>query len=213
MVSTEVFEKLRENPTNSWAVWDVKDNNNIDFFRANLNNLHGKVIFVGLNRSNVANDPSKVFPLSNFHTRGHIGDKRLKRFIQDNNLSNLIGAFMTDISEQIETNSNRVKIQEQDAVKKFAEKVRSVDDSKIRHFICFGNKVFDTFINALRISKRRIKEIPKKKIKYIEVIGNYETWHLYRVRHYSNYRDIDKSERELPIQLEYVNDKIESDLN
>ncbi len=132
-----------------------------------------------MNRSNAANDLSRVSPLSNFHTKGHIGDKRLKQFIQDNNLSNLIGGFMTDISEQIETNSNRVNIQEKDAVKKFAEKVRSIDDSRIRHIICFGNKVFDTFINALRISKNRIKLKPENKIKYVKIKGNYETWYLY----------------------------------
>lgn len=211
MITAEVFEKLRESPTNSWAVWDVKDDNNLAFFRANLTNLHGKVIFVGLNRSDVANDSSKVFPLSNFHTRDHIGDKRLKRFIQDNNLSNLIGGFMTDISEQIESNSKKVKIQEQDAVKKFAEKVRSIDDSQKRHIICFGNDVFDCFIKPLRISKNLIKEIPENKIKYVEVKGNYETWHLYRVWHYSNFREPHKPERELPIQLRYINDKIEPD--
>jgi len=117
---------------------------------------------------------------------------------------------MTDISEQIETNSSRVKVEEQDAVKKFAEKVRLIDDSQTRHIICFGNKVFDNFINALRISKSRIIENRENKIKEVEVKGNYETWYLYRVWHYSNYGDfIHKSEKELPVQLEYINYKID----
>ena len=210
MVDIEVFNNLKKIATSSWAVWNEQNENTLDFFLSKRQSFHGRVIFVGLNRSNIANDLSRVSPLSNFHTIGHVGDNRLKRFVQDNNLSNLIGGFMTDISEQIETNSSRVKVEEQDAVKKFAEKVRLIDDSQTRHIICFGNKVFDNFINALRISKSRIIENRENKIKEVEVKGNYETWYLYRVWHYSNYGDfIHKSEKELPVQLEYINYKID----
>ena len=111
MISLEIFNRLKEIETSSWAVWDEENSNSLAFFLSKLEFFHSKVIFVGLNRSNVANDSAKVLPLSNFHTKGHVGDKRLKRFIQDDNLSNLIGSFMTDISEQIETNSNQVKIE------------------------------------------------------------------------------------------------------
>ena len=211
MVDLEVFNNLERMATSSWAVWDERNENTSDFFLSKRKSFHGRVIFVGLNRSNIANDLSKVSPLSNFHTKGHVGDNRLKRFVQDNNLSNLIGGFMTDISEQIETNSNRVDVEEQAAVKNFSEKVRLIDDSQTRRIICFGNKVFDTFTNALGISKSRIKENRDNKIKEVEVKGNYETWHFYRVWHYSNYGDfIHKSERELPVQLKYINDEIEN---
>lgn len=208
MISLEAFNKLKEFETSSWAIWDKTNENNLGFFISNLERLHAKVIFVGLNRSNIANNVSLTAPLSNFHTKGHIGDGRLKRFVQDENLLNLIGGFMTDISEQIETNSNLVKVEEQDAVKKFAEKVRSIDDSQTRHIICFGNKVFDIFVRALGISKSLIQENRENKIRETEIKGNYETWHLYRVWHYSNYGDfIHKSEKELPVQLKYINDK------
>ncbi len=210
MVDIEAFNNLKQIPTSSWAVWNDRNENTLDFFLSKRKSFHGRVIFVGLNRSNVANDLSKVSPLSNFHTKGHVGDNRLKRFVQDKNLSNLIGGFMTDISEQIETNSNQVKVEEQDAVKKFVEKIRLIDDSQTRHIVCFGNKVFDTFINALGISKSRIKENRENKIKEVEIKGHYETWCLYRVWHYSNYGDfIHKSEIELPIQLVYINYKID----
>ncbi len=208
MISLEIFNSLIEIETSSWAVWDEETSNSLTFFLSKLELFHSRVVFVGLNRSNVAKNLSKVSPLSNFHTKGHIGDKRLKRFVQDANLSNLIGGFMTDISEQIETNSNLVKVEEQDAIKKFAEKVRSIDDTLTRHIICFGNKVFDIFIRALGISKPRIQENRENKIKETAVKGNYETWHLYRVWHYSNYGDfIHKSEKELPVQLKYIDDK------
>jgi hypothetical protein len=210
MIDIEVFNNLKQIATSSWAVWNEQSENTLDFFISKQELFHSRVVFVGLNRSNVANDSSKISPLSNFHTKGHVGDNRLKRFVQDNNLSNLIGGFMTDISEQIETNSNRVKVEEQDAVKKFVEKIRLIDNSQTRHIICFGNKVFDTFINALGISKSRIKENRENKIKEVEVKGHYETWFLYRVWHYSNYGDfIHKSEKELPIQLEYINFKLD----
>jgi len=212
MITSEVFQKLKNIETSSWAVWSENNENSLDFFLSKQRFLHGRVIFVGLNRSNAANDFSKVSPLSNFHTKGHIGDGRLKRFVQDANLSNLIGGFMTDISEQIETNSNKVTIEEQYAVKKFVEKIRLIDDSQTRHIICFGDKVFNTFINGLRIAKSRVRGNSENKIKEVEVKGNHEIWHLYRVWHYSNYGTfIHKSEKELPIQLKYINDKI--DLN
>jgi len=211
MVDLEVFNNLERMATSSWAVWDERNENTSDFFLSKRKSFHGRVIFVGLNRSNIANDLSKVSPLSNFHTKGHVGDNRLKRFVQDNNLSNLIGGFMTDISEQIETNSNQVKVEEHDAVKKFVEKIRLIDNSQTRHIICFGNKVFDTFINALKISKSRVKENRVNKIKEVEIKGHYETWCLYRVWHYSNHGDfINKSEKELPVQLKYINDKMNS---
>lgn len=209
MITTEIFHKLKKNETSSWAVWSEEDENNLDFLLSKINNLHSKVIFVGLNRSNIANDLSKIAPLSNFHTKGHIGDNRLKRFIQDVQLTNLIGGFMTDISEQIETKSNLVKVEELSAVKKFAEKIRSIDNSRIRHIICFGDKVFNTFVNALGISKKQIKEISDNKIKEIKISIDNEIWNLYRVWHYSNYGIfIHKSEIELPIQLKYINERI-----
>lgn len=209
MISLEAFNRLKEIETSSWAVWSEENLNSQNFFLSRLKLLHGRTIFVGLNRSNAANKSSVSAPLSNFHTKGHVGDNRLKRFIQDADLLSLMGGFMTDISEQIETNSDRVKVEEQVAVKKFAEKVRLIDNFQTRHIICFGNKVFDTFINALGISKSSIKEEHKNKIKETEIKGKYETWHLYRVWHYSNYGDfIHKSEKELPVQLRYINHQI-----
>jgi len=211
MVDIEIFNNLKQIETSSWAVWSEQSENDLDFFLSKRELLHGRVIFVGLNRSNVANDSSKVALLSNFHTKGHVGDKRIKRFVQDANLSNLVGGFMTDMSEQIETNSDKVSIEARDAVKRFVEKIRLIDDSQIRHIICFGDKVFNTFINAIGISKSRVSGNPENKIKEVEVKGNNETWHLYRVWHYSNYGTfIHKSEIELPLQLKYINDKIEN---
>jgi len=208
MVDIEVFNNLKEIETNSWAVWNEQNENTLDFFLSKQESFHSRVVFVGLNRSNASSNSSKVAPLSNFHTKGHVGDKRLKRFIQDANLLNLLGGFMTDISEQIETNSNLVTIEEQKAVRNFTEKIRSIDDSQTRHIICFGDKVFNSFVNALTISKNRVKENSENKIKDVEVKVDNEVWHLYRIWHYSNYGTfIHKSEKELPVQLKYINDK------
>ena len=116
---------------------------------------------------------------------------------------------MTDISEQIETKSGLVTIEENNAVIIFTEKIRLIDNSEIRHIICFGDKVFNAFITGLKISKSWIKEIRDEKIKEVEVKVDSEIWHLYRVWHYSNYGTfIHKSEIELPIQLQYINDRI-----
>ncbi|MCA1624646.1 MAG: hypothetical protein LC768_03380 [Acidobacteria bacterium] len=211
MIDTKAFNNLKKVETSSWAVWNEDNDNSLDFFLSKQELFHSRVIFVGLNRSNAANDFSKAAPLSNFHAKGHTGDKRLKRFIQDANLSNLLGGFMTDISEQIETNSNEVMVEKQKAVRIFIDKIRLIDDFQTRHIICFGDKVFNTFINALRIVKSRITDNSINKVKEVKTeIGN-ETWHLYRVWHYSNYGTfLRKSEEELPVQLRYINDKISS---
>ena len=210
MLAIEIFHKLKDIETSSWAVWSENNNDNLEFFLSKKDSLHSRVVFVGLNRSNVVNDLSKVSPLSNFHTKGHVGDKRLKRFIQDANLSNLIGGFMTDISEQIETKSNLVMIEEQNAVNIFTEKIRSIDNSEIRNIICFGDKVFNTFVKALKITKNRIQENSEKKIKEFEIKVDNERWCVYRVWHYSNYGTfIHKAEMELPLQLQYINYKVQ----
>ncbi|MGI8467366.1 MAG: hypothetical protein ACR2N3_02830 [Pyrinomonadaceae bacterium] len=209
MIDIEAFDNLKQIATSSWAVWSERNENDLNFFLSKQALLHSRVIFVGLNRSNRANESSKVAPLSNFHTKGHTGDKRLKRFVQDANLTNLIGGFMTDVSEQIETNSNQVMIEEQDAVKGFIEKIRSVDDSQTRQIICFGDKVFNTFIKALRVAKSRVRGNSENAIKEVSIKVDNENWNLYRVWHYSNYGNlIHKSEKELPVQLKYINDKV-----
>lgn len=214
MIDIEAFNSLKKFETSSWAIWNDQNEYTLDFFLSKQKSFHGRVIFVELNRSNGANDLSKVSPLSNFHTKGHVGDKRLKRFVQDTNLSNLIGGFMTDISEQIETNSNQVRIEDQSAVENFTEKIRLIDDSQTRHIICFGDKVFNSFVNGLRISKSRVKENPDNRIKEVDVKIDNQTLQLYRVWHYSNYGTfIHKSEKELPVQLKYINDKIENQNN
>lgn len=215
MLTIEIFDKLKKSETSSWAVWEENNNNDLKFFCSKLHILHGKTVFVGLNRSNIATNSSKVDPFKNFHKKGHVGDKRLRKLIQDAQLSNLIGGFMTDLSEQIETKSNCVKIEEQESVEKFTKKVQLIDNSKIRHIICFGDKVFNTFINGFKISKTRIKEISENKIREVditikeEVWCKEEVWSLYRVWHYSNFgKYLHKSKIELPDQLNYINNRV-----
>ncbi len=62
MIATEIFHKLKDIETSSWAVWSEERANSLNFFLSKQETFHSKVIFVGLNRSNAANDLSKVAP-------------------------------------------------------------------------------------------------------------------------------------------------------
>ena len=115
---------------------------------------------------------------------------------------------MTDLSAQIETNSNKVIIHDS-AAEELINRVRSIPNLQTRHLICFGNKVFDTLAKKLEINKTQFNKIPEYELKVFSKQINNENWHFYRVWHYSNYGGlIHKSEVVLPVQLKYINDNI-----
>ena len=90
----ETFDVLRRHHTTSWACWSEDEDCSVEFFRSQINNLHGRAIFVGLNRSESWQGDLENEHMSNFHTPGHAGDRRLKRHIQDARLDNLIGGLL-----------------------------------------------------------------------------------------------------------------------
>lgn len=203
MIALERFELLRSHATSSWAVWSNVGDNTASFFRNQLETLHGGVVFVGLNRSNSWSvDISDR--MANFHSRGHVGDARLKRQIQDADLSRLIGGFMTDLSEEIETDSGRVKLTPADAVAAFKLKVIGLDKNRARDVICFGDKVFETFRKGLGVKTWAVSEY-EPELKGFERKVEDEVWRFHRVWHYSNYgKLLSKAEAVLPIQLQMI---------
>lgn len=206
MVDIKTFHNLRKYQTTSWAIWNHAEDSSIDFFLSKLEFLHGKVVFVGLNRSNSWPANLVQHGMPNFHTPGHVADRRLKTIIQDTGLTNLIGGLMTDISDEIETDSGKVKVNPVIAAKELIEKVTSIKETSERHIICFGNTVFEKLKKGLMTTSREVVENPEVWIKRFgtEVAG--ESWSVYRVWHPSNNRKyLHKSEIELPIQLAYIN--------
>lgn len=204
-ITEQIFDELSRDTLNSWAIWDKNGINDILFFKSQIDKLHGKVVFIGLNRSNGAKNTEKLAPLKNFHAKKHIGDGRLESIIQSEDLKNLIGGFMTDLSDTIETDSNKVTIDSKIAVDQLKTKLNLLK-SKKRDMICFGEKVFNCICNGLNINRNKTILEPELKLKMVSVMVGEEVWNIYRVWHYSNYgRFIVKSEIELPRQLRHIN--------
>lgn len=203
-MTTQDFYELSRDKSNSWALWNTNGENDINYFKSNQKRLHGRVIFLGLNRSNGANKVNEYPPFKNFHAEKHTGDRRLQTYIQTDNLKNLIGGFMTDISDVIETDSNKVNIDLQSILNHFKSKL-SLIKSNERNIICFGNKVFNSICTSLGIKKTDIQVNPEIELKFISFKVETEVWNIYRVWHYSNYgRFLNKSMNILPRQLRFI---------
>jgi hypothetical protein len=200
----EPFEELRHYPTTSWAIWHERGDNSVTFFRSQLERLHARSVIVGLNRSE-SWQGDLVDRMANFHARGHTGDRRLKRHIQDAGLENIIGAFMTDVSDEIKTDSGKVKVDSPAATKEFVAKVTSIDTRSDRTIVCLGDAAFDILREGLRIPKASTPIAGSLKLRKFECPVSGEDWQVFRVWHSGNYgKYIHKSEGELAAQLAYI---------
>lgn len=209
-ITIDALNELKTGEVNSWAIWNNNGNSTVDFFESNIDKLHGKAVFLGLNRSEgkKLKEIKEFIPFRNFHADKHTGDRRLKRIIQEEPLKNLIGGFFTDLSDVIHTKSAEVQIEEITSLEVLKKKL-SIIKSDSREMVCFGDKVFNSLCNALKINKEKIVANPALQLKEVSVEVDGEKWNLYRVWHYSNYgKFILKSEKELPEQLRYINDKM-----
>lgn len=203
------FETLRHYPTTSWAIWSEDGDCSVEFFRRRIDQLHARAAIVGLNRSEAWVD-GLVDHMRNFHTPGHQGDRRLKRHIQDGNLTNILGGLMTDLSEEIKTDSGQVKVDPVAATETLWGKLATVDRSLIRSIVCLGDKTFHTLREGLGLPKSSIKS--ETTTQALEFTGTFhdEDWRVFRVWHSGNYgKFIHKSEIELAEQLRYVNLEME----
>ena len=202
---TKYIDETIKIPTSSWAIWDNKDTNDIEFFKRNYSKLHSRVIICGLNRSSKINNYINI-PFKNFHTPNHRGDKRLKEFIQDEQLENIIGAYMTDLSLTIETNSNQVNITHID-INNFLTQINKLDNHNKRTIICIGDKTFNSLCKELNI----IPSIKKYEanLKKFTINYNNEIWTIYRIWCHSNYGIFQhKADIELKQQLKIINNEI-----
>lgn len=116
---------------------------------------------------------------------------------------------MTDVSDEIETNSGLVEVDSIVSTRILREKILSVDENKNRYIICLGDKVFDTLLKGLSVSKKSVLSNKENKLKqFRSEVGN-EVWYVFRVWHSANYgKFIHKSESELPVQLKFIHEFI-----
>jgi hypothetical protein len=209
MVSLEQLELISTIPTASWAFWNENGPNDLTFFAAKRELLHGRAVVLGLNRSSGAHAHGSI-PFINFHTPKHRGDGRLKRFIQDAKLDEICGAFMTDLSMEVETDSNKVLIERpKEALETFYSQLSFSSESQ-RTIVCMGDKTFDNLCLGLGLKPTQHRaNVELENMRVAETAFNNEEWIIYRVWLHSSYGKFQKyGDEELPRQLERVNDLI-----
>ena len=192
-------------PWASWAVWDEafpdgdcveeRPEELVEFVRAHGDVLTPDVVLMGLNRSD-----DLPAPLSNFHapTRKHY-DYRLKEFIQDGELGRLQGAYMTDLVDEVESDSHSVHVTERDAAV-LLEQLRLLNESKY-HIVCFGNKPFDGLVEYYDLQE----STDQPKLKRATVEFGELTVNLYRVWFYGLYGVYQDKVEVLESQLRELN--------
>lgn len=195
-------------PWASWAVWDEEfpDEDCVEqtperlvgFIRDQAACLSPKVVLLGLNRSD-----NLSAPFANFHapTRRHY-DYRLKEFIQDDELNRLRGAYMTDLVDEVDPDSQEIDVADADA-EVFLEQLRLFGEREY-HVICFGNKPFDGLTAYFDADwTRRQPEIKHAVIELEDL-----TFHVYRVWFYGLYGVHQSKVETLKRQLQQLNEDI-----
>ena len=156
-ISIQQFDSLLKIDTASWAIWsdnfnkngctESKPENIKGFLKSHIVDLKQNVVLLGLNRSNnvrlkSSRNKKSSFPYSNFHAKGHAGVGLLKSVVT--RLSNLYGAYMTDLFLDLQSDSTKVNIEQTKTFEYFVNQL-DILGSTYFHIVCFGNKVFSAF--------------------------------------------------------------------
>ena len=187
-----------ESELNAWAIWEDGSMDMPDISRPEISKyLKPSIIFLGLN-------PSKSLKtIRNFHSDS-VGDKRLKEAIQNGvlesgSLKNLVGGFMTDLTDTVESDSSKVDLK--DHTFNHIEHVLQELGEDHYNIICFGGKTYETAKNWLLNQKALDKDVLSCETKKMPFDIT-----LYKVMHYS-YRF---GENKVGKQLAQVNQLLDS---
>lgn len=195
-------------PWASWAVWDdafpdgdcveTRPDRLVEFVHNRAEVLTPDIVLMGLNRAD-----DLPAPYSNFHapTRKHY-DYRLKEFIQDGGLDRLQGAYMTDLVDEVDPDSQNVEVSDDDAAV-LLEQLRSLGQSEY-HVVCFGNKPFDGLVDYFDVGVT--SQAPELKRTTIEIDDL--TLTLYRVWFYGLYGAYQDKVAVLKNQLNELNERL-----
>lgn len=196
-------------PWASWAVWDdsfpdgdcVEDHPKqlVEFVRTRIEQLTTDVVLLGLNRSDDLSTP-----FENFHapTRTHY-DYRLKETIQDQGLQRLQGAYMTDLVDEVDSDSHRIDVTEDDADVLLSQ-LRLLGNSEY-HVVCFGNKPFDALVDYFDADVTT----QSPEMKNATVTADGLTLSLYRVWFYGLYGANQDKVPVFECQLEALNEELD----
>ena len=207
-MDTETLARVaRGYPWASWAVWDdefpdgdcveERPEHLLGFIRERIRTLTPDIVLMGLNRSD--NLPA---PFSNFHapTRSHY-DYRLKECIQDGGLKRLQGAYMTDLVDESDPNSNNVAVTDEDATI-LLEQLRLLGKSEY-YVVCFGNKPFYALTEYFDADE----STHPPELKCARVETEELTLHLYRTWFYGLYGANQDKVAVFERQLEELNER------
>ncbi|MFC7216050.1 hypothetical protein ACFQO4_18430 [Saliphagus sp. GCM10025334] len=151
-------------------------------------------------------NPSAVVPpgYQNFHSPSSTHfDDRLKSFIQENALENIIGAYMTDIvPDVVDPNSSNVAPAEADT-DRFLELLATLGHGAY-DVICFSGQAFEALREVVEADEIDLEH----NITAFTGVANEVEITAYRVWHYSNYGANVAKIPELERQLRYLNDEI-----
>ena len=190
-----------QSPRTSWALWNINGDNNQEFFDENTNELHSRVIYLEYNQANKlkSNDYEPFI----FYHNTDVGSKRLKQFIQEDNLENILGCFMTDL---LIVEPTPIK----NSLEVLKDQLIELEQSyKTRYIICSGDDTFNHLCNELKINKHIIVN---NNIKKSEASVNNEKWIIYRVWR-QNWGVYQYKNDELKIQLKFINDETVPETN
>jgi hypothetical protein len=195
-------------PWASWAIWDdefpdgacveQQPERLVQFISERAAELTTDVVLLGLNRAE--NLPA---PFSNFHapTRTHY-DYRLKKFIQDQELHRLHGAYMTDLVDDVTPHSQTITVTDGDA-ESLLEQLQLLDESEY-HVVCFGNKPFDALVEYFDADVSTLQ--PELRRATVETEGL--TLRLYRAWFYGLYGAHQDKVAVFKRQLEELNERL-----
>ncbi|QLD84922.1 hypothetical protein HWV23_04040 [Natronomonas halophila] len=209
-VPLTTLRQLREQfPGSSWALWseeypdegciEEQPDQLVEFIESNRSQLNPEVVFVSLN-------PSSDLPTdyANFHSPSwkHY-DERIKEFVQENELENLTGGYMTDIVPDVaDPNSANVTPDTAD-IDRFSTQLSILDKSEY-HVICFTGKTFE----ALKSNFGAEVQQHQHNIESFTESLEEKTLHVYRVWFYGLYGVHQQKVGELEKQLKYLNDEV-----
>jgi hypothetical protein len=204
-----VDQLATDHPYSSWAIWteqfpdegcvEETPERLIEFIESNVDQLVGSVVLLSL-------EPSDEKPAGyrNFHSpSGRNNDDRLKHFIQDEELTNITGGFMTDIFPSPgEFESSDVRPIESD-IDRFTDQLRTIGFDEYQ-VICFSNRAFQLLWKMVGGPET---ELPHSIESFTGLVHDIEV-SAYRVWHYSNWGTHADKIHELKQQLRYLNNEI-----
>jgi len=203
-MDVRTLEALRKQyPTSSWALWSPKfpedgcveedSERLVSFISERQDSLQPSVVLLSLN-------PSTHLPsdFQNFHSTDakHRNDQFRDYIVE----AGLEGAYMTDLVERVNPDSNSVEVQEDD-IQNFLDQLELLNQDRY-YVICFLNDAFTALRDGFDADERGYPH----RIKAFSSVWNGTKLDCFKVYFHANWGvNQDKTPDE---QLEYLNDHV-----